>query len=63
MPLRPVFRLVATGLVFGITLYGLAVISVLLGLYILAVYKDKRHTSRLTLFCGAVLASVFLPIS
>jgi hypothetical protein len=48
----------AVGLLFGITQYGLAVISALLSLYIVAILDMRRSTPALRLFIGAVVASM-----
>ena len=48
----------AVGLLFGITQYGLAVISALLSLYIVAILSTRRSTPALRVFIGAVVASM-----
>jgi hypothetical protein len=48
----------AVGLLFGITQYGLAVVSALLGLYVVAILNRRGSIPALRVFIAAVLASM-----
>jgi hypothetical protein len=56
----PVLSAWAAGLLFGITLYGLAALSVLLGLYAVSVVGDGPPTWGLAIFAGTA-AALILP--
>jgi hypothetical protein len=48
----------AVGLLFGISLYGLAVVAALLGLYIVAVHDSHPDSGAARLFSGTLIASM-----
>jgi hypothetical protein len=52
----PFFSSWATGMIFGISLYGLAAVAVLLALYCLAVLGQRPATWALATFVGSVVA-------
>ena len=54
----PFFASWAVGLIFGITVYGLAAVSVLLGIYSLAVLSARPATWSLAVFVGSTVAFV-----
>jgi len=54
----PVFSSWARGLIFGITLYGLAAVAVLLGMYSLAVLGRRNATWALASFVGSAAALI-----
>src|SRR5439155_8109286 len=54
----PFFSSWAVGLIFGITLYGLAAVAVLLALYCLVVLNTRRTTWGLAVFVGTSLAFI-----
>ncbi len=54
----PHFSSWAVGLIFGITLYGLAAVAVLFAMYGLAVLGDRRPTWGLAAFAGSAVALI-----
>ena len=54
----PYFSSRAVGLIFGITTYGLAAVSVLLAMYALAVLDGRRASWALAIFVGSAAASI-----
>ena len=54
----PFFSSWATGLVFGITSYGLAAVVVLLILYVVARHRSLAPSPALSVFSGSVIASI-----
>jgi hypothetical protein len=54
----PVLSAWAAGLLFGVTVYGLAAVGVLLGLYAVSVVRDKSPTWGLAAFVGSSAAFI-----
>jgi len=54
----PYFSSRAVGLIFGITTYGLAAVTVLLAIYGVAVLGSRRASWALAIFVGSVAASI-----
>lgn len=48
----------ATGLIFGITMYGLGVIAALLAVYVLCVHRSRWRSWGSSLFAAAIVASM-----
>jgi hypothetical protein len=55
----PFFSVGEGGLIFGITVYGLAAVAVLLALYLLAVLDTRRTTWPLATLAGCAIALIF----
>jgi hypothetical protein len=55
----PHFSSWAVGLIFGITLYGVAAVAVLLAMYGLTVLGERRPTAALSVFAGSGAALIF----